>query len=259
MADLSTLWNWFSPYLPVVIIVVLTVVIAWLGSLVAGRIMRQSTPQMAGTARRLTVVVVGLIGGTLALQALGVDPDILLLVIGLLGVTILVALREPLNNYGAKYFSDIYTPFKVGDSILVQGVSGKVIEINAMTTVLLSENDQLISVPNVSMIRDVVVNTSPQAWKEVTIPVTINGNIDLPTFESDLLKTLSKLRARLDPRFPPVLTTKARTSQSTDLLLTLMIRRPEDRDALTAEVNKRLAEVLERVRGVGVRRDSARS
>jgi small conductance mechanosensitive channel len=249
MIGAATLWNAFEPYLSVVVIIVLTVVIAWFVNLLVGRLMRQSTPQMAGTARRLGVVVVALIGGTLALQGLGVDPDVLLLVIALLGVTILVALREPLSNYGAKYFSDIYTPFKVGDTIEVKGVSGKVIEINAMTTVLLSENDQLISVPNVSMIRDVVINTSPQAWKEVTVPVSISGNLDLPTFESDLLKTLSKLRMRLDPRFPPVLTTKSRTPQSTDLILTLMIRRPEDRDAVTLDVNKRLAEVLERLRG----------
>ncbi len=46
-----------------------------------------------------------------------------------------------------------------------------------------------------------------------------------------------------------MLTTKARSAQSTELTLTLMIRRPEDRDAITAEVNKRLAEVLEMVRG----------
>lgn len=249
MVDATTIWDWFAPYLPVVIIVVLTFVIAWLGSALVGRLMSQSTPQVSGLARRLSVVVVGLIGGTLALQALGVNPDVLLLVIGLLGVTVLVALREPLSNYGAKYFSDLYTPFKVGDTILVQGVSGKVIEVNAMTTVLLSDNDQLISVPNVSLIRDVVVNTSPQAWKEVTIPVSIGGNIDLPRFESDLLKTLSKLRIRLDPRFPPVVTTKARSPQSTDLILTVMIRRPEDRDAITLEVNKRLAEVLDRMRG----------
>ena len=249
MVGVTTIWNAFAPYLSVVIIVVLTVVIAWLVSLVVGRLMRRSTPQLAEAARRLGVVVVALIGGTLALQALGLDPDILLLVIGLLGVTILVALREPLNNYGAKYFSNIYTPFKIGDTILVQGVSGKVIEINAMTTVLLSDTDQLISIPNVSLIRDVVVNLTPQAWKELTIAVTISGNVDLPRFESDLLKTLSKLRMRLDPRFPPVLTTKSRTPQATDLVLTLMIRRPEDRDAITVEVNKRLAEVLERLRG----------
>jgi small conductance mechanosensitive channel len=248
VTDLANVGALVAPYVPVVIIVVLTLLIAWVVSFLSTRLTLQSTPQMTVTARRLGVIVVLLIGGTLALQALGVNTDILLLVIALLGVTILVALREPLSNYGAKYFSDIYTPFKVGDTIQVQGVSGKVIEINAMTTVLLSDNDQLVSVPNVAMIRDVVVNTSPQAWKEVTIPISISGNVDLPRFESDLLKTLSKLRTRLDPRFPPVLTTKARTPQSTDLALTLMLRRPEERDAITLEANKRVTEVLEQAR-----------
>ena len=119
-----------------------------------------------------------------------------------------------------------------------------------MTTVLLSEKEQLISVPNDLLIRDVVVNTSPQAWKEVTIPVSFGGNVDLATFESELLKSLVKLRTRLDPRFPPVLTTKARSTTSTDLVLTLMLRHPEDRDAITAEANKRFTDVLDRVRGV---------
>jgi small conductance mechanosensitive channel len=235
--------------LPPAIIVAATVLIAWLASLVVGRLLRNSTPQMAMAGRRLAVVVVALIGGTLTLQAFGVSPDVILLVILLLGITALVALRDPLGNYGAKYFSDIYTPFKVGDTISVQGYAGKVIEINPMTTVLLSDKEQLVSIPNAAMIRDVVVNTSPQAWKEVTVPVSISGNLDLPAFESELLKSLSKLRTRLDPRFPPVLTTRSRTPQATDLALTLMLRRPEDRDAITAEANKRLSEVLERVRG----------
>jgi small conductance mechanosensitive channel len=250
MTDLASITALLAPYVPVAIIVVVTVLLAWLVSLLAGRLVRPTTHQMAGAVRRLSAGLVGLIGGTLALQALGVNTAILLLVVGILGVTVLVSLREPLENYGAKYFTDIYTPFKVGDTIQVQGVAGKVIEINAMTTVLLSESDQLISVPNVAMIREVVVNTSPQAWKEVTIPVTLSGNIDLATFESEMLKSLSKLRTRLDPRFPPVLTTKSRTPQTTDVILTVMLRRPEDRDPITTEVNKRLAEVLERVRGV---------
>jgi small-conductance mechanosensitive channel len=250
MIDPGTFWTLFAPFVPIVIIILLTVLVAWLVSLLMARLMRRSTPQVAGAARRLGEIAVGLIGGTLALQAIGVNTAILLLAIGLLGVTVLVALREPLGNYGAKYFSDIYTPFRVGDTIEVGGVSGKVIEINAMTTVLLSDNAQLISVPNVMMIRDVVVNTSPRAWKEVTIPVSISGSIDLPAFESDLLKSLGKLRMRLDPRFPPVLATQARSPQSTDLTLTLMLRRPEDRGAITLEANKRMTEVLERLRPV---------
>jgi small-conductance mechanosensitive channel len=249
MVGVAALWATLEFLLPVAVIVVLTVILAWLVGWVVGRLMRRGSPQVAGAARRLSVVVIGIIGGTLALQALGVSPDVVLLVIALLGVTGLVALRDPLGNYGAKYFSDLYTPFKVGDTIQVGGFSGKVIEINPMTTVLLSDKEQLVSVPNAAMIRDVVVNTSPQAWKEVTVPVTLPGNIDLPAFESDLLKTLSKLRLRLDARFPPVVTTKSRSPQSTDLTLTLMLRRPEDRDAIAAEVNKRLGEVLERMRG----------
>jgi small conductance mechanosensitive channel len=220
-------------------------------SLIIGRLTRQTTPPMRAAARRLGAVVVVLVGGTLALQALGVNTDILLLLVALVGVTAIVALREPLGNYGAKYFSDIYTPFKVGDTIQVHNISGKVIEINAMTTVLLTESDQLVSVPNAWMIREVVVNTSPQAWKEITVPVSIGGTVDLATFESELLKSLSKIRTRLDPRFPPVLATKARTAQVTDLVLTVMIRRPEDRDSITAEVNKRIAESQEKARGTG--------
>ncbi len=248
MSLVLTLVRLVAPYLPVAAIIGVTVLLAAVGNWLAGRLLRRSSPRLAGIARRLTVAILGLIGGTLALQALGVNTDVLLVVIALLGATIVVALREPLGNYGAKYFSDVYTPFKVGDSIQVLGHAGKVIKINPMTTVLLSDSDQLISVPNAAMIRDVVVNTSPQAWKEVTVPVSLSGNVDLPTFESEVRKSLSKLRSRLDARFPPIVTVGTRTAQSTDLTLTLMIRQPEDRDPITAEVNRRVAEVLARKR-----------
>jgi small conductance mechanosensitive channel len=248
MVDWAPLWTNLAMLVPVAIIVVLTIVVAWVVGLVVGRLTRRFTPHVAGAARRLAVVVVAVIGGTLALQALGVSPDILLVIVALLGVTVLLALRDPLENYGAKFFSDLYTPFKVGDTVEVHGAAGKVIEINPMTTVLLTDKEQIVSVPNLAMLREVVVNTSPQAWKEVVVPVTLSGSIDLPAFESELLKSLAKLRFRLDQRFPPVLTTKARSATSTELTLTLMIRRPEDRDAISAEANKRLGEVLEHVR-----------
>lgn len=244
MSFLGLLERLFAPYFPAAVIALLTFLFALLGSWLAWRLWRRTSSRLAVIARRLTVAVIALIGGTLSLQALGVNTDVLLVVIGLLGATIVVALREPLANYGAKYFSDIYTPFKLGDSVRVQGHAGKVIEINAMTTVLLSDDDQLVSVPNVMMVRDVVVNTSPQAWKEVVVPVSLGGSVDLATFESEIHKSLAKLRGRLDPRFPPLVTVQSRTAQSTELSLTLMIQRPEDRDPLTAEVNRRVAEVL---------------
>jgi small conductance mechanosensitive channel len=249
MGGFSALPGLLWPLLPVAIIIIATVVIAWLVGALVGRLVRATAPQLARVARQFTIGAIAVIGATLALQALGVNPAIIFVIIALLAATALIALRGVLGNYGAKYFSDMFVPFKIGDTIQVRGVEGKVIEINPMTTVLLTESDQLVSVPNDAMLREIVVNTSPQAWKEVVVPVTIGGNVDLAAFESDVLKSLTKLRTRLDPRFPPVLTTKSRTSQSTDLILTLMLRRPEDRDSIAQEANKRMGEILDRNRG----------
>ncbi len=240
------------PYLRVGVPLALTLLLTWLVAVLVarliGRLMTASTPQATGAAQRLGLVVVWLVGGTLAAQELGLSTDVVLLVIALFGGAALIALHEPLSNYAAKYFTDLYTPFKVGDVIEVQGQTGKVIEINAMTTVLLTEGDRLVSLPNALLIREVVVNHTPLAWKEVTIPISLGGHVDLAAFEADLRKTLSKLRARLDPRFPPIVATKGQSPQATDLVLTLMLRRPEERDAVTVEANRRVSEVLGRTR-----------
>jgi small conductance mechanosensitive channel len=231
--------------------VVLTAIIASLTAYVVGGLMRQSPPVAALGARRLAAIIVWLIGGSFALQQAGVSPDVVFVVVVLLGVAALIALRYPLENFGGKFFSDVYIPYKVGDTIRVGTVAGKVIEQNAMATVLLTSEDELVSVPNTLLLREPVVNTTPQAWKELTIPITVRATADLPAFESALLKSLSKLRSRLDPRFPPVLTTKGRSAQGTDLTLTLMIRRAEDRDALLGEASKRISEVTQAVQTAG--------
>jgi small conductance mechanosensitive channel len=243
--------DWTTPYLFAAIILALTWLVAWIAGLVISGLMRQSAPQVAAGARRLGQVVVWLVGILLAVQQAGVSIGILLVVVGLFAIAAIIALRIPLENFGAKYFSDVYSPFKVGDSIQVGDYSGKVIEINAMTTVLLSEDDRLIALPNSLLLKETLVNASPQAWKELTIPISLPGNLDIAPLESEILKSLAKLRLRLDKRFPPVLATKARTAQSTDLVLTVMIRRPEEREALLLEVNKRVHDAIQgsRIRG----------
>lgn len=240
--------DWTTPYLLAAIILLATWLVAWVASLVISGLMSQSPPQAAAGARRLGAAVVWIVGILLAVQEVGVGIDILLVVMGLFAIAAIIALRIPLENFGAKYFSDVYSPFKVGDSIQVGAYSGKVIEINAMTTVLLSEDDRLLALPNSMILKEALINTSPHAWKELTIPISLPGNVDVAAVESEILKSLAKLRLRLDKRFPPVLATKARTPQSTDLVLTVMIRRPEERDALLLEVNKRVHDAIQATR-----------
>lgn len=232
-----------------VVVLLLATFVAWLLSQLVGRLMKQSTPIVAAQMRRIVFLVVLAVGVIFAMESAGIPSDILLLVVGVAGAGAIVLTRQALENLGARYFSDVYVPFKVGDSISVKDYSGKVIEVNAMATILLGEDDRLVSIPNAVLLREVVVNSTPQAWKEVTIPLSVGSDVDLPAFESALLKSASKLRLHLDRRFPPVLTTKARGAQSTELALTLMIRRPEEREAIVSEMNKRIAETMEEARG----------
>ncbi|MGP8075309.1 MAG: mechanosensitive ion channel family protein [Thermoplasmata archaeon] len=240
--------DWTDPYLFAAIILALTWLVAWIAGLLIRGLMGQSPPQVAAGARRSGKVVVWLVGVLLAVQEVGVSIDILLVVVVLFAIAAIVALRIPLENFGAKYFSDVYSPFKVGDTIQVGSYTGKVIEINAMTTVLLSEDDRLVALPNSLLLKETLVNASPQAWKELTIPISLPGNVDIAPLESEILKSLGKLRVRLDKRFPPVIATKTRTAQSTDLVLTVMIRRPEERDVLLLEVNKRVHDAIQGIR-----------
>ena len=245
-----------TPFLPLIyfgVILALTWLFTYVVSLVIAGLMRRSNPQVTIAAERVAIIIVWLVGIVFAIQTLGVGISVLLLVIGLCGAAAIVALRQPLENFGAKYFADLYTPFKIGDTIRVDEQSGKVIEINAMSTVLLSEDDHLVALPNSLFLRTSVVNLTPQAWKELVIPITLTGAVDLAAFESEMMKSLSRLRLRLDRRYPPVFTLKSRTAQSTDLVLTIMVQRPEDREPVLAEVNARLSETIERVRGPSIR------
>ncbi len=247
----------YLPFVYVPIILVITWLLARLTSLLIASVMRSSNPQVVLGARRLGALVVWLVGGIAAIQELGISPLIALLFIALFGLAAILGLRPVLENFGSRYFADVYSPFKVGDTIRVGAETGKVIEINAMTTVLLTEADTLVSLPNALFMREVVTNLSPQAWKELTIPLAVPSVVDLPAFESELLKSLTKLRLRLDKRFPPVLTTRARGPQSTDLMLTVMIRRPEERDAILADVHARISDTLGRFTGRASRRANA--
>lgn len=226
------------------IVILITWAVAHFTSTLTGRMMARSTPAVAVQARRVAWLVVWPIGIIFGLGVLGLNAEILLVFVALLGAGAIVSLRKPLENMGSRYFTDVYVPFRVGDSISIHGHTGKVIEMNSISTVVLDDQNHLVSIPNTTFMEDVVVNVTPRAWKELVVPVVVGNDIDMATFESEVMKSLGKLQLHLDKRFPPVLTTKSKGAQSTELTLLLYIQSPEERDTMLAEVNKRITETV---------------
>lgn len=228
-------------------ILLATWVVARFLSALLGRLLKHVTPFVAVQARRFTWGLIWLLGIILAFEQVGLRVDLLLLLIGLFGAVFVVANAETLRNIASKYFSDVYIPLKVGDSIKVRDYSGKVIEINLMSTILLTDNEELISIPNSILLREPVLNTTPHAWKEVTVPIVIGSEIDLAEFESEVLRSCNKLKLHLDERFPPIITVKSRDQRSVNLVLTLMVKEPSRKEAIISDISSKVTEIVERM------------
>jgi len=180
-------------------ILVMTFIASRIFGLIIRGVFKTWMPMMRAHFQRVVSVTIWVIGLMFAFQQLGLRVDFLLLVLGLIGVGALIAVKDTLENIGAKYFSDVYVPFKVGDIIKVAGSTGKVIEINPITTVLLTENEELVSIPNSLFLKEKTENLTPHVWKEILVPITIGSNINLPEFESEILKTCNNPTLTLSP------------------------------------------------------------
>ncbi|HVP23233.1 MAG TPA: mechanosensitive ion channel family protein [Conexivisphaerales archaeon] len=246
-----TLSDMLLPALSFLVIIVVTWVTAYVLGAIVSRLMSRSTPLVAAQAKRLVWAFVWFVGLLLAVEQLGLHVELLLLIVGLMGAAVIVGNRDSLENISARYFTDLYVPIKVGDYVAVRGQTGRVIEMNPICTIILSADDQLISIPNTVFVKEAVVNATPQAWKELTIPIMVGGDVDLAELERSVLKSCNKIRIHLDQRFPPVLSVKSRTPQSAELTLTLMVKEPGRKEAISAEMNQRISAILESAKKKG--------
>jgi small conductance mechanosensitive channel len=108
---------------------------------------------------------------SLALIMLGIPASVLLGTLGIIVVVAAVALRESLRDLAATVIFIIFQPFKVGDIIQTNGVTGQVQEILVFTTVIVSPDNKLIIIPNGNIQNSNLVNLS--ALDKVRIDLTV--------------------------------------------------------------------------------------
>ena len=90
------------------------------------------------------MLIVGLIT---ALGTLGVNISAIVAGLGLTGFAFGFAFKDMLSNFISGALIFIYEPFKLGDTIEVEGKTGKVIDIN-LRYVTIEAEDQKVLVPN---------------------------------------------------------------------------------------------------------------
>lgn len=245
MALLSSIFQTLYPVFYVIAILLLTWIFVKVIDTIIRRVLISLPHLILMRVRKTASAVIWFVGVLLAIEQLGLRIEILLILITLAGISLVIALRDVLSNIAGRYFSDIYVPYKLGDRISVEGYTGSVIEINPLVTVILTDDGKIVSIPNSYFLTNIVINETREAWREIVVPVLIEKDLDLAEAESEILKRINKLKARLDERFPPTVMVKRSGDEGSELAVIVRIREPMDKEALTNEINKRIVEAIE--------------
>ena len=91
--------------------------------------------------------IIMIIGFITALGTMGIDISAIVVGLGLTGFAFGFAFKDMLSNFISGIMIFIYEPFKLGDTIEVDGKTGKVIDINLRYVTLVNDDSQIL-VPN---------------------------------------------------------------------------------------------------------------
>lgn len=124
--------------------------------------------------------------------ALGVQTTSFAALLASAGVAVGMALSGNLSNFAGGLIILIFKPYKVGDYIESQNVSGTVKEIQIFHTVLNTPDNKIIYVPNGSLSSSVVINYSYQTMRRVDWTFGVDYGTDYEKVKQQLESILSK-------------------------------------------------------------------
>lgn len=161
----------------------------------AGRWVRRAAagdPQRALVFGRFSSWAVFFLGLTAVFQELGFKLSVLLGAAGVLSVAIGFASQTTLSNLISGFYLFGERPFRVGDSIEVDGLSGEVLSIDIMATSLRTLDNRFVRIPNELLIKTKVVNQTRFPLRRLDLTLRIPAHDDFGQLKTRILDTVDR-------------------------------------------------------------------
>ncbi len=140
----------------------------------------------------------------LVITKLGVETTSLVAVIGAAGLAIGLALQGSLSNFAGGVLIIVLKPFKVGDFIEAQSVSGTVKETSLFYTKLITFGNQLAIIPNGQLTNDNIINYTVLGIRKDAITIGISYSSDIKLARDILMKLLNERKEIFEDPAPQV-------------------------------------------------------
>lgn len=110
---------------------------------------------------------------------IGIATTSFIAVLGAAGLAVGLALQGSLANFAGGVLVLMFRPYKVGDFVEAQGVSGTVNEIKIFNTVMKTPDNKVIIVPNGVISNGIITNYSMEATRRVDFVFGIGYSDDI--------------------------------------------------------------------------------
>ena len=144
---------------------------------------------------------------------LGIKTTSFVAILGAAGLAVGLALQGSLANFSGGVLILLFKPYKVGDFIDAQGVSGTVKEIQVFNTMITTPDNMTIIVPNGAISNGIITNFSTQATRRVDMTFGIGYGDDIKKTK-EVLKDLVDADERILKDPAPVIVCSALADSS---------------------------------------------
>ena len=167
------------------------------------------------------------------ISRLGIETSSFVAILGAAGLAVGLSLQGSLSNFAGGTLIILFKPFRVGDTIEAQGVTGTVSDIGIFVTKLITGNNQTIFVPNGVLSNGTIINYSLESVRRADLTLAISYETDIRKAKS-IIQEILKNNPKVLKTPEPVVEVK----QLTDSSILLAVRpwaKNEDFASVSAE------------------------
>jgi small conductance mechanosensitive channel len=235
-----------------VLLAALTLTIGWwlvnkvtqeIGKLLA---LRHADLALQGFISTLANIILKILLMVSVASMIGIETTSFVAAIGAAGLAVGLALQGSLSNFAGGVLILLFRPFRIGDWIEAQGVSGTVDAIQIFHTVLRTGDNKTVIVPNGNLSNGIIINTNRQPTRKITLDIGVDYDADLQKGREVLLALASDPRVLQDPAPEAVVAALG------DSAITLSLRLWVNTGDYGGVLNMLNAEVRDRLRAAGI-------
>lgn len=140
----------------------------------------------------------------IVISQLGIQTTSLIAMLGAAGLAVGLALQGSLSNFAGGVIILVLRPFKIGDWIDAQGISGSVTEIHLFYTKITTAGNQLAVIPNAAVSNGSIVNYSVLGRRKDFLTFNIGYGSDIKKAKEILMNLMEEQEGILKDPAPEV-------------------------------------------------------